>query len=301
MPNRKKLYVALLFLGVMAIGVIAYGMNANRGKGGYGVYSSSVQKEDCYACGNHPNSPITPHLGEDNLGLINLNTFEGVCFAVNRYEKNQLVDKLAKYETCRGSYGYGGNGTSFDYSFNRNKGYSSASLYFNKKSDLQLEKIGSFLCMDCLTAVMEQYYAKERYWDIALVDFKTGAIRPLVKSVTGITLSDYYVSIHYDNENDRLNIFAVYCPDRYTEYEYAPNLSATDEVIQYCEREGFAFVMNEEVTAFLAGFGRIAEIAYGDGHVIFRNDSMIGDKELTVYKNGEYHIFDRKKPTDTGK
>lgn len=259
----------------------------------YAVYTSAIQKEDCYLCGNNPNSPITPYLGESNIGLINLNTFDFVRFEVNRYdESNELIEKLVKYGISRGWRGDKDTGSTFDYNVCCNKGYASAGVHFNNNSDLQLNSIQTLLCSDCLEAVMKEYQSNERHWDIALIDFENGEVKPLIKSAAGRYLSDYYVSMHYNTEYDSLYLFAVYCPNRYSEYDYNPDLSVTDEIMLYCDKNNFAFDLNDEVIEFLSGFEEIAGLSYNNESVTFRNEILMGTKELTINKDGTYEIRD---------
>lgn len=259
----------------------------------YANYTSTISKSDCYLCGNNPNSTIAPYLGQSNLGLINLNTFDCLSFDVNRYsESNELLETLIKYPVRRGSQGDENTGTTLDYDFNANKGYINVKLDFNDNSDLQIDRIQTFLCSDCLRCVMDGYWSSERYLDIALIDFKNAKIKPIGAYSAGLPLSDYYASVNYNSEYDYIDIFAFYCPDRYSEYGYNPNLSVTEEIMQYCDKNDFAFTLNDEVKEFLSDFEEIQGISCGDESVLFRDEPIIGDKELTINKDGTYSIFD---------
>lgn len=303
--NRKKILRNLMILSmVVAICILALvvktALNNNKTDyGKYAFYKSTIQKDDCYLCGNNPDSSIAPYLGESNIGLINLNTFDCFRFEVNRYDENhKLIEKLAKYGTSKGWRGNEDTGSTFNYDVYCNKGYLSAYVHFNDNSDLQLDRIQSFLCSDCLKTVMKEYQSDERHLDIALIDFQDGTIKPFQKGTVGVYLSDYYVTIQYNTEHDTLNLIGFYCPDRYSEYDYDPNLSVTDEIVQYCNDNNFAFTLNDEVKNFLSGFERIGGITYTDDSVTFQNESFIGSKELTIHKDGTYNIFDLDEPEE---
>lgn len=300
MSRKKTLCNLMLFVGVVAIvSFIVIVINRSTTHSDitdydkYTVYASTIQKKDCYLCGNNHNSSITPYLGESNIGIINLNTFDCVRFEVNRYDENhQLIKKLVKYESSQGWRGDEETGSTFNYDVNCNKGYLNASIRFNDNSDLQLDRIQTFLCSDCLEAVMEKFYSDERHWDIALIDFENREINPFNETTVGLHMSDYYISMRYDDKHDYLNLAAFYCPDRYSEYDYDLNQSVTDEIIQYCDKNNFPFTMNDEVIQFLSGFEKIGGISYSDERVTFMNHSFIGTKELTINKDGTYEIFD---------
>ena len=293
--KRKKIFYSLLAFGVVAFAVIyiVFGKSINdKPIDQYAVYASTIQKEDCHLCGNNPNSSITPYLGESNIGLINLNTFDCFRFEVNRYNDNhEIIKRLVKYGNSHGWRGDDKTGSTFDYDVYCNKGYLNATVRFNDNSDLQLNRIQTFLCNDCLETVMEGYRSDERHLDIALIDFKNREIQPFNESVVGTCMSDYYISMRY-TEHGSLSLLAFYCPDRYNELDYDPNMSVTDEITQYCNNNNFNFTLNDEVKNFLSGFEKIGGISYSENSVTFQNESFIGSKELTINKDGTYDIFD---------
>lgn len=298
--RRKKLLCILVAFAGLAFVVSCIGIgkitadkrNKIMNNDKYAVYTSTIKQEDCYLCGDNPNSSITPYLGESNIGLINLNTFDCFRFEVNRYNDNhEPIEKLAKYGTSHGWRGDDKTGSTFDYIVYCNKGYLNATVRFNDNSDLQIDRIQTFLCNDCLEIVMQEYWSGERYLDIALIDYKDGKIQPFNESVVGTCMSDYYISMQY-TEHGSLNLLAFYCPDRYNELDYDPNISITEEITQYCNDNNFTFTLNDEVKDFLSGFEKIGGISYSDNSVTFQNESFIGSKELTINKDGTYDIFD---------
>ena len=259
--------------------------------GDYANYASLIQKDDCYLCSDNPSSNVLPHLGEENIGLINLNTFECYPFEVNRYSENkELIEKLERYGYSNGHRGDGETETTYSYTVNSHRGYLYADLYFNEHSDLQLKKMQNFLCSVCLENVMESYWSHERHWDMALIDFKDGKITPLSEHITGTNLNEFQIQMQYFPDADKMHIFAFYCPVRYSELDYDPDLSVTDEILYYCENNNIVFQLNNEVIGFLSDFEEIVQISYGDESVTFRNEPFFGSKELTIYKDGTYKI-----------
>lgn len=265
----------------------------------YSNYASTVQKNDCYLCGNNPDSQITPHLGEENLGLINLNTFECMVFEVNRYTASgERIELVEKYSVFRSRQIEEGDGTRVSYEVDKNRGVLCAHLSFRENSDLILENIQKYLCADCLDAVMEEYWPSERHWDTALIDFKSGEIEPFSPYDIAKNISDYRAAMEYDPEYDSLRLIAFYAPTRYSELGYDPNLSIIDEILLYCKGNDFAFSINDEVAEFLDSFEMIASIREDEDSVSFF-DNAIYEKKLTIYKDGTYDIFDFDKLTET--
>ena len=61
-------------------------------------FVSDLPQEDCYLCGNGSDPLTSLYWGEDNVGIINLNTFELLRIEINRYDDHgQLIEEVAGY------------------------------------------------------------------------------------------------------------------------------------------------------------------------------------------------------------
>ena len=59
-------------------------------------YVSSIEQTDCLLCGEQTNLPMSSYWGEDNVGIVNLNTFDVLRIEINRYDdKGDLIEKAA--------------------------------------------------------------------------------------------------------------------------------------------------------------------------------------------------------------
>ena len=57
-------------------------------------FISTTSKEECHLCNFGVNADIEVYRGQDNVGLINLNTFEVYCVEINRYDgSGQLIEE----------------------------------------------------------------------------------------------------------------------------------------------------------------------------------------------------------------
>ena len=64
----------------------------------YVDFVSAVTQEDCFLCGNGSGFPVSSYWGEDNIGIINLNTFELLRLEINRYgDHGDLIEEAAGY------------------------------------------------------------------------------------------------------------------------------------------------------------------------------------------------------------
>lgn len=173
-------------------------------------YVSELSKEECFLCGE--NTDLTAdYWGQDNIGILNLNTFEILCIPINRYDDHgQLIEtaagymtsELAEMEKC-----YVSAWTVPD------RGYSHVRLD-GVKSVIDAESVQNHLCQDCLEPIN-----KVHLWDgvpaeFAVVNFSERTIHTLTEYCTWFTTGNYCISCEYkDNNNIRLLI--IFCPSRY--------------------------------------------------------------------------------------
>ena len=49
-------------------------------------FVSSIEQEDCLLCSEQTNSSMSSYWDEDNVGIVNLNTFDVLRIEINRYD-----------------------------------------------------------------------------------------------------------------------------------------------------------------------------------------------------------------------
>jgi len=226
MTHRKKRYIhALLFLA-MAIFLTACvdskteaePLTAILDEEEGIVYQSSLPQEQCYLCGADTTNLMSLYWGQDNIGFINLNTFEFTIFEINRYDEyGDLITEKAGYASMRGT---ANNGGSRYWGFSdSDRGIASGTVKLFDDSRLDMDKVKAFLCTDCLNKVMDKYLSSDEYLDAAIINFKTKEIRPLQKSFLGFNVGDFYISsVYSQNETaatEQFHLTAFYCPVRY--------------------------------------------------------------------------------------
>ena len=64
-------------------------------------FVSDLPQEDCYLCGNGSDPLTSLFWGEDNVGIINLNTFELLRIEINRYDDHGQLIEEGSYGTRR--------------------------------------------------------------------------------------------------------------------------------------------------------------------------------------------------------
>ena len=167
-------------------------------------YSSALAQEDCFLCGGQGQ-----YWGEDNVGIINLNSFEFVRLEINRYNGKQLIEKPAGYMQSGGLTGE----DSYVHSMaDPDRGYAHVQITGTQKP-IEPAAIQSQLCQGCLDVVNDAciWGAPSEY---GVVSFADHVIRPLAKEIPWFTFGNYGIECDY-KDNGEINLLVVYCPPRF--------------------------------------------------------------------------------------
>ena len=174
-------------------------------------YVSDLSQEECFVCGENPNHPISSYWGEDNVGILNLNTFEVLYIEINRYDDNgQMIEETAGYMQMHSM----SNGESYVHSSdNPDRGLSSIQIQGDRKP-VDAKAIQSFLCQTCLDKINDMYFGDNPPEEYAVVNFSDKSIRPLIKNTTWFTFGNFDVDCDFEEDGD-IDLLIHYCPPRY--------------------------------------------------------------------------------------
>lgn len=174
-------------------------------------YVSDLSQEECFVCGENPNHPTSSYWGEDNVGILNLNTFEVLYIEINRYDDNgQLIEETAGYMQMHSM----SNGESYVHSSdNPDRGLSHIQIQGDRKP-VDAKAIQSFLCQTCLDKINDMYFGDNPPEEYAVVNFSDKSIRPLIKNTTWFTFGNFDVDCDFEEDGD-IDLLIHYCPPRY--------------------------------------------------------------------------------------
>ena len=174
-------------------------------------YVSDLSQEECFVCGENPNHPISSYWGEDNVGILNLNTFEVLYIEINRYDDNgQLIEETAGYMQMHSM----SNGESYVHSSdNPDRGLSNIQIQGDRKP-VDAKAIQSFLCQTCLDKINDMYFGDNPPEEYAVVNFSDKSIRPLIKNTTWFTFGNFDVDCDFE-DNGNIDLLIHYCPPIY--------------------------------------------------------------------------------------
>ena len=177
-------------------------------------YTSAIAKDDCRLCGENPNDLLHFYRGENNIGILDLNTFNFARLEINRYDDNHnLIEEKAGYMRVCDTATIGGGIASFN--VNSDRGYADGTITFKENSRLSFDNLSLHICSDCLTDIMNQYMYKEEHYSIALINFENNKVRPIETAVTGFSFDDFQVKIIFGEADNKMDLFIWYAPIRY--------------------------------------------------------------------------------------
>lgn len=182
-------------------------------------YHSDTTPDDCKLCGKGSGTILPAYRGQNNIGLISLNTFTISYVEINPYDDNGNSMKKPRKGSASHFLNSGEDGYSSFVSENQWRGYADGSVFFRQDEFLNMEKAAAFLCSDCLNNTMDQCWSDEPY-GVGVIDFKTGDIRLFEEMVTAFMFNDYYITCNLreprdDDSSVGMDLLIFYCPERY--------------------------------------------------------------------------------------
>lgn len=174
-------------------------------------YVSELQQENCFLCGNGAD-PLTAHYwGEDNVGIINLNTFKLMRLEINRYdEQGQLIEEAAGYMQMDGLHG---DDTYANAAIFPDNGYAHVQITGVQYS-IDRDTIQARLCQTCLDTINEISLSGNAPAEYAIISFADRTVRPLMSCYTWFSAGNYGVDCEF-KDNGSIDLLIHYCPNRY--------------------------------------------------------------------------------------
>ena len=174
-------------------------------------FVSELPQEDCFLCGSGSGLITSHYWGEDNVGIINLNTFELMRLEINRYDDDgQLIEEVAGY--MQTSHLSGEDTYAHAYTHPDN-GYSHVQIAGVQYS-IDRESIQGHLCQNCLDTINDLWFSEDAPAEYAIVSFAERTIRPLMKCYPWFFAGNYGVDCEFKNDG-AIDLLIHYCPNRY--------------------------------------------------------------------------------------
>lgn len=173
-------------------------------------YVSNITQEECFVCGT--NSGYS-YWGEDNVGIVNLNTFELLYLEINRYDDHgNLIEEPAGYMSSNGLVAK--DAESYVHAYTHpDRAYADVQLT-GVKYAIDADSVRNHLCQTCLDSINSLWFTDQPPAEFAVVSFEDRTIQPLLNSYPWFSAGNYGVDCEF-KENGAIDLLIHHCPNRY--------------------------------------------------------------------------------------
>lgn len=175
-------------------------------------YISTITQEECYVCSGTKEFSGSLYWGEDNVGIVNLNTFELLRLEINRYDdQGNLIEEPAGFMSSGGM------------SNEENESYAHAYCFpDNAYADVQIsgvqyaidrESVQTHLCQTCLDSINDLWFTDMPPAEYAIVSFENRTIQPLLNAHPWFSAGNYGIDCEFD-EDGKIDLLIHYIAPR---------------------------------------------------------------------------------------
>lgn len=177
-------------------------------------YVSTITLEECYVCGDNGDTPAPAYWGEDNVGIVNLNTFELLYLPINRYdEQGNLIKEPAGYMT---SSGLANDETkTYVHAYcHPDNAYANVQLS-GVQYAIERDFIQSQLCQTCLDSMNDLWFTDQPPAEYAVISFSERTIQPLLNAHPWFAAGNFGIDCEFKADG-KIDLLIHYCPFRYS-------------------------------------------------------------------------------------
>ena len=205
----KKIFLIFCCLSVLLLSACSDSDSGEKKEYEHTPYVSTISKDDCFVCGENTDYPTSLYWGEENVGVVNLNTFEVLRVEINRYDMNgKPIEEKAGYMASGGI-------NNVHSMTDPDRGYSHIQIQ-GERQPIDADVIQSHLCQDCLDSINEMHFGEFAPEQYAIVNFSKKTIRTLIQNTPWFMDGDFGIDCEF-KENGNIDLLIHYSPVRYTE------------------------------------------------------------------------------------
>ena len=157
---------------------------------------SSISKEECFLCGNRDDHALSTYWGQDNVGLIIVNTFEVLPISINKYDLDGQQVKEPQGVLIHEGIATGER----DLHAWTDPDRGNSRVDISPGEAIDPEAINAFLCQSCLDTFGGHYYVRDTPPEIAVVNFSTRELLPLVETCPWFTFDNFAVDVDFQDD-----------------------------------------------------------------------------------------------------
>lgn len=176
-------------------------------------YVSAITQDDCFICGTKDDPLTAAHWSEDNVAILDLNTFEVLRLEINRYgDHGELIEEAAGYMQTSSLIDNENESYAHAYTFPDN-GYANVNLT-GVQYAIDRDSIQGHLCQSCLDSINEMWFGEDPPAEYGILSFEDRTIRPLITYTTGFGMGNFHVDCDFE-DGGKIDLLIFYCPPRY--------------------------------------------------------------------------------------
>ena len=174
-------------------------------------YVSSITPGECYVCGNVDDFLASLHWGEDNVGIVNLNTFDLFCLEINRYDDHgDLITEPAGVMFCGGLSDKKAQTYAHFLCF-PDHAYAKVQLSGVQYS-IDRCSVQQHLCQTCLDAINNLWFTDQPPAEYAIISFEDRTIRPLLHAYPWFSAGSDGIDCDFKDEG-KIDLLVHYIPN----------------------------------------------------------------------------------------
>ena len=175
-------------------------------------YISTITQEECYVCSDTKDFSGFLYWGEDNVGIVNLNSFELLRLEINRYDdQGKLIEELAGFMSSSGMSNEKTESYVHAYCFSDNA-YADVQLsgvqYANDRDSVQ-----NHLCQTCLDSINDLWFTDMPPAEYAIISFEKRTIQPLLNAHPWFSAGNYGIDCEFE-EDGKIDLLIHYISPR---------------------------------------------------------------------------------------
>ena len=178
-------------------------------------FVSIINQEDCFMCGSGSDFQTSAFWGEDNVAVVNLNSFEVLRLEINRYGDNGvLIEEAAGYMQTSSLMDKENGSCVYAYTFPDN-GYANVSLT-GVQYAIDRDSVQNHLCQTCLDSINSLWFTDKPPAEYAIISFEDRTVRPLLNATKWFSAGNFGVDCEFKSEG-KIDLLIHNCPSRYEE------------------------------------------------------------------------------------
>lgn len=173
-------------------------------------YVSTITEAECYVCSDRGGGgyTVSAYWGEDNVGIVNLNTFEMMRLEINRYgDHGELLEEQAGYMSSIGISDEEAESYAHAYCFPDNA-YASLQIT-GVQYAIDRDSVQNHLCQTCLDSINDMWFTDQPPAEYAVISFEDRTIRPLLNGYPWFSAGNFGVDCEL-RENGVIDMLIYY-------------------------------------------------------------------------------------------